>query len=100
VAKEGAFIFGTRESPIVCATLLLGAAVTIAVGKSQVMRELRAPRRGGSKKSRSVGTPATRMHGGPSWLDIAACQKFGRWDEHQWRKTSSRELDATLQHGR
>ncbi|WP_143154203.1 hypothetical protein [Rhodanobacter sp. OK091] len=32
VAKEGTFVFGTRESLIVCAALLLGAAVTIMVG--------------------------------------------------------------------
>jgi len=32
VAKEGTFVFGTRESLIVCATLLLGAALTITVG--------------------------------------------------------------------
>lgn len=32
VAKEGTFIFGTSESLIVCATMLLGAAVTITVG--------------------------------------------------------------------
>jgi len=32
VARKGAFIFGTRESLIVCAILLLGAAMTIMVG--------------------------------------------------------------------
>jgi MFS transporter, DHA2 family, methylenomycin A resistance protein len=32
VAKEGAFIVGTRESLIVCAILLLGAAAIIMVG--------------------------------------------------------------------
>ena len=32
VAKAGAFIFGTRESLMMCAILLLGAAVTIMVG--------------------------------------------------------------------
>lgn len=32
VAKEGTFISGASESLIVCATLLLGAAVTITVG--------------------------------------------------------------------
>ena len=32
VARKGAFVFGTRESLIVCAILLLGAAMTIMVG--------------------------------------------------------------------
>jgi DHA2 family methylenomycin A resistance protein-like MFS transporter len=32
VAKQGAFVFGTRESLIVCTILLLGAAATIMVG--------------------------------------------------------------------
>jgi DHA2 family methylenomycin A resistance protein-like MFS transporter len=32
VARNDAFIFGTRESLVVCAILLLGAAMTIMVG--------------------------------------------------------------------